>query len=336
MLAGWDGLLTPALSSELRPHIDHCDICADERRGGPPPADLQLTPDAMRTMAATAGMSRLAAWVTSRLRDQVLAAAFDQELEFFEHRATVVRRAGPFRDDGFPVAVAPPGLAAPRKRRPPLVLVLAGVGGTGLAAIITIAALALSGNHSTGIMQAWVGLSNPTVGANSSAAVIGSPSHRATSSASPSPSHTAATATPGSTPSASTSASAKPSPSGTRTPAGPSSPSPTTAARSGLSVSATSLTLQQQDWGGYSGTLTLTNPTNSAIGWSVSIPGGSHLTVWGQDSGQLQPGQQTTLHIYLQGRHGNGGGQASTAVLTINPGNIQVSVTIPAAGNGNG
>ena len=332
MLAGWDGLLTPALSSELRLHIGHCDICAGTRRGGPRPADLQLTADAIPTMAMTAGMSRLTAWVTSRLRDQVLAAAFDQEPESFEHRAAVVRRAGPFRDDGFPVALLPPGVAARRKRRPPLVLVLAGVGGTGLAAMIAIATLALSGNHSTGIMQAWVGLSNPTAatssgGANSNAAAIGSPSHRATSS----PSHTAATATPRSTPSAITSASAKPSsqPSGTRTSAGPSSP-PTIAAagRSGLRVSATSLTLQQH-WGGYDGTLTLTNPTDSAINWSVSIPGGSHLAVGRQTSGRLQPGRQTTLYISLQDRHGDGGGRASTAVLTINPGNIRVSVTIP-------
>jgi RNA polymerase sigma factor (sigma-70 family) len=338
MLASWDGLLTPALSSELRPHIDHCDICAGTRRGGPRPADLQLPPDVMRTMAATAGISRLAAWVTSRLRDQVLAAAFDQELESFEHRAMVVRRAGPFRDDRFPVAVAPPGLAARGNRRPPLVLVLAGVGGAGLAAIITIAALTLSGNHSTGIMQAWAGLSNPKVtassgGAGSSAAVTGSPSHRATSS----PSHTAATAAPGSTPSASTSASGKPSsqPSGTRTPAGPSSPSPTgppttaTAAQLGLRVSPMSLTLQQQRWGGDAGTLTLTNPTDSTIDWSVSVPGGSHLTVWRHSSGNLQPGQQTTLNIYLQDQHARGDSQASTIVLIISPGNIQVSVTIP-------
>jgi len=334
MLDGWDGRLTPALTSALRSHVDHCDVCTSARRGGPSPALVQLSPDAMRTMAVTAGTSRLTKWVTSRLRDQVLAAAFDQELESFEHRAMVVRRAGPFRGDGFPVAL-PPGPAAGRKRRSPLVLVLAGAGGTGLAALVAFAALAVSGNHSTGILQAWVGLSHPTVttsgGAN--AALSTSPSSRAASatpSAKPTKSATPS-ATPGSKPSATKSSSAAPSstPTATTSASASSSPAspPTTAAavQAALTVSTTSLTLQEH-WGGYGGTLTLTDPTSSAVGWSISIPSSSHLAVWGQSSGQLQPGQQTTLYIYLEGR---GASQPSTAVVTIDPGNIQVSVTIP-------
>jgi RNA polymerase sigma factor (sigma-70 family) len=333
MLDGWDGRLTPTLSSALHLHIDHCAICGNARRGGPSPALVQLSPDAMRTMAVTAGTSRLTKWVTSRLRDQVLAAAFDQELESFEHRAMVVRRAGPFRGDGFPIALSP-GPAADRKRRSPLVLVLAGAGGTGLAALVAVAALAVSGNHSTGILQAWVGLSHPTVttsGAN--AALSRSPGSSGAASATPSAKPTAKPATPSATPGSKPSAtkSSPAPPSSTATASGPASSSPiappTTAAvvQAGLSVSTTSLTLQQH-WGGYGGTLTLTNPTGSAISWSISIPGSSHLAVWGQTSGQLQPRQQTTLYIYLDSRAAN---QPSTAVITIDPGTIQVSVTIP-------
>ncbi|HEX3961131.1 MAG TPA: RNA polymerase sigma factor [Trebonia sp.] len=347
MLDGWDGRLTPALSTGLGLHIDRCDICASARRGWPSPVLLrQLSPDAMRTMAVTAGTSQLTRWVTSRLRDQVLAAAFGQELESFEHRAMVVRRAGPFRDDGFPVALLPGGLAAGRKRRSPMVLTLAGAGGTGLAAVIALAALSLSGNHSTGILQAWEGLAHPAVitsagSASASVAPGTSPSLGGTASASPSPrpaatTPRAATTTPGSKPSASTSASAKPSaqPSRTSPSGGPASSSPTTTAaaavQSGLNVSATSLTLQEH-WGAYGGTLTLRNPTGSAIGWSVSIPDGSHLALWGPRSAQLQPGKTATLSFYLQGRPsgGSGNSQPSTAVVTIDPGNIQVSVTIP-------
>ncbi|MCW2934420.1 MAG: sigW 2 [Actinomycetia bacterium] len=344
MLEGWDGRLTPALSPGLRQHVDRCDICASARRGGPGPAALQLFPDAMRTMAVTAETSQLTQWVTARLRDQVLAAAFDQELESFEHRAMVVRRAGPFRDDGFPVALRPAGLTAGRKRRSPMFLALAGTGGTGLAAVIALAALSLSGNHSTGILQAWVGLAHPTVtassgGASASAAPGESPSQGGTASASQSPTPAATTATPsaatpGSKPSATTSASAKPSaqPSRTTPSGGPASSAPTTAAavQAGLSISATSLTLQEHR-GAYGGTLTLTNPTGSAINWSTSIPDGSHLAIWGSSSAKLRPGQKATLYIYLQGRSGRGDGnsQPATAVVTINPGNIQVSVTIP-------
>jgi RNA polymerase sigma factor (sigma-70 family) len=338
MLDGWDGRLTPALSPVLRLHVDRCDICANARRGRPSPAVLQLPPDAMRTMAATAGTSQLTKWVTSRLRDQVLAAAFDQEPESFEHRAMVVRRAGPFRDDGFPVALPPPGVAAGRRRRSPMFLVLAGTGGTGLAALIAIAALSLSGNHSTGALQAWVGLAHPTVttssgSASASAAPSGSPSHDGTASASPSPTPAASTAiatpsvTPGSKPSASTSASAKPS-------GGPASSAPTVptttaaAVQSGLSASTTSLTLKEHR-GGYAGTLKLTNPTGGAIDWSISIPGGSHLAVWGPSSAQLQPGRSVTLYVHQQGQSGGGSSQPSTAIVTIDPGNIHVSVTIP-------
>ena len=219
---------------------------------GQRPAVLQLSPDAMRTMAVTAETSQLTRWVTSRLRDQVLAAAFDQELESFEHRAMVVRRAAPFRNDGFPVALPPPGLGAARKRRSPMLLVLAGAGGTGVAALLAIAALAVSGNHSTGALQAWVGLSHPTVttssgGAGANVALGVSPSHSATASASPSASRATATpsATPGSKPSATPSSSAKPSARPSRTTASgspvsssPTAP-PTTAAvvQSGLGVS---------------------------------------------------------------------------------------------------
>ncbi|HEY6788914.1 MAG TPA: hypothetical protein VI365_16535, partial [Trebonia sp.] len=215
----------------------------------------------------------------------------------------------------------------------------AGAGSTGLAAVIALAALSLSGNHSTGILQAWVGLSHPTVTASSGGASAGaapgkSPAQDGTASASLSPTPAATTAaprlTPSAKPSATTSASAKPSarPSGIRPSGGPASSPPTTAAavQSGLSVSATSLTLQEHQ-GVYVGSLTLTNPAGGAIDWSVSIPDGSHLAVWGPRSAQLQPGRNVTLYIYQQS--GGGSSQPSTAVVTIDPGNIQVSVTIP-------
>ncbi len=88
VLTGWDGRLTPALRQELRQHVDRCDICADQRRHGLHPSVLLgLSPDAMRGLATTPDTLRRAAWVTSRLKDRVLAAAFDQELQSFEHRA---------------------------------------------------------------------------------------------------------------------------------------------------------------------------------------------------------------------------------------------------------
>ena len=104
----------------------------------------------MRGLATTPGTLRRAAWVTSRLKDRVLAAAFDQELQSFEHRAMVVRRAAPFRDDGFPVPLVPPGTARRGRKRSPVPLAVVGIAGTGLVAVLVVVAVALSGQHSTG------------------------------------------------------------------------------------------------------------------------------------------------------------------------------------------
>jgi DNA-directed RNA polymerase specialized sigma24 family protein len=317
MLYGWDGRLTPPLSSELRQHIDHCDACALARHDLQGPVVLQMSPEAMQAMAAMDGTARLTAWVTSRLREQVLAAAFDQEPGSFEHRAMVVRRAGQFRGDGFPVALLPSGATSRRRRRSALPLVLTAAGATGLAAVITIAALALSGNHSTGNLQAW-DLAHPTLTTSAGDSATGAIAGR-TATATPSASHTAKP-----TPS---------SPSPTRT-TPPAAPKTNAAVQRALRVSTTSLTLRQGNFGGgFSGAFTLTNPSGSSVSWSVSVAGGSHVGAW-PNSGRLAPGSSTTVNVYAQDHHGDGNSSAGsgggqTVVLTIEPGNIQVSVTIP-------
>jgi RNA polymerase sigma factor (sigma-70 family) len=330
MLAGWDGQLTPVLRAKFRQHIDRCDICGDQRRAGMSPAVLlRLTPDALRGMGA--GASRLTAWVTARLRDQILAAAFDQELESFEHRAMVVKQAGPFRPDGFPVPLDPPGAAARRKRRSPMPFVLAGVGGTGLVIVAAYVALALSGNHSTGALSSWTGLSNPVTrtsavtASNASASGIGTkPSASPSASSSPTPT---ADATPTTRPSATkpaTSSSTAP-----KTSAPPAAPS--------IKVSPASLLYQPQsgNWATFSTALTLTNSTSSPMNWSVSLP--SNLRVWGPSSGTLAPNSSDSLKIMLAdyGRpgNGNGNGQTQTETLTLQPGNVHVTVTIQAQGH---
>jgi RNA polymerase sigma factor (sigma-70 family) len=340
MLDGWDGRLAPALRGQLRQHVDHCDLCGDQRRAGMGPAVLlRLAPEALRGMAT--GGSRLTAWVTSRLREQVLAAAFDTEPASFEHRAMVVRRAGPFRDDGFPVALAPPGAAAARKRRFPVPLVLAGAGGTALLAATALAALVLSGNYSTGAMPSWTGLAHP-VTTSASGASSAAPSASASPRASASASRSAATSSPTPTPTPT------PKPSSSAPPSASARPSATTVAKSSapatakpgaapnapsIGVSPGSLLLTQQRWGGgYGGWLALINPTNAPMNWSISLP--SNLGIWhNQTSGQLPAfsNEQTRLYIFYAGRgQGQGQGQQSvTETITLQPGNVQVQVTIP-------
>ena len=320
MLAGWDGRLTPALRARLSQHVDRCDICADQRRTGlTPTVLLSLSPEALRGIAETATASRLTAWVTGRLREQALAAAFDQELESFEHRAMVVRRAGPFRDnDGFPVALLPPG-AAPRRRRSRLPVILAGAAAAVLIVGVAGVALVLAGNYSSGALPAWTGLKAlsgtfGTAGTAASANAPGSPSAPASPSHRPSPASHHSSSAP--TSPASTGAS--------------SSAPPTTAplAPAALSVSPTSLAIDTH--GGHA--MMLSNPSGAAVHWSVSIPAGSHLAVGGPTSGQVQPHQSVRVYLYANyhGRHANG--NSSTVVVTVNPGSVQVTVRI--AGDG--
>src|SRR5262249_18183626 len=157
----------------------------------------------MRGLATTPDTLRCAAWVTSRLKDRVLAAAFDQELGSFEHRAMVVRRAAPFRDDGFPVPLDPPGAAPRGKQRSRMPFAIVGLAGTGLVAVLVVVAVTLSGQHSTGsgALPTQMSLSKPSAGSSGTAASAeaGSGSQatpQASKSASASPKASASSATP--------------------------------------------------------------------------------------------------------------------------------------------
>jgi RNA polymerase sigma factor (sigma-70 family) len=323
VIAGWDGRVTPALRQELRQHIDRCDICADQRRQGLRPSVLlSMSPDAMRGLATTPDTLRRAAWVTSRLKDRVLAAAFDQELAWFEHRAMIVRRAAPFRDDGFPVPLDPPGAASRGRRRSRMPLAVAGLAGTGLVVVLVVVALALSGQHSTGsgALPTRMNLSQPVAPSPGTApSADGGSGHVAP------PASEAPKASPSASPSATT---AKPS---TSAPA-PSKP-PTAAAATGaaIGVSPKSLTLAwYPQYGVYGGEITLTDTTSATVSWSVSLPPDLHIGGFhAQSSGSLSAGQRATVIIYAERNRQGGNNGSRTEMVTLQPGNVQVSVTIP-------
>jgi RNA polymerase sigma factor (sigma-70 family) len=329
VIAGWDGRLTSALRQELRQHIDRCDVCGDQRRRGLPPSVLlRMAPDAMRGLATTPDTLRRAAWVTSRLKDRVLAAAFDQELDSFEHRAMVVRRAAPFRGDGFPVPLDPPGAAPRGKRRSRMPLAVVGLAGTGLVAVLVVVAVALSGQHSTGsgALPTRMSLSQPSAASpGTGPSAEGGGSGHAASPASPE-----ASASSSASPSASSSPTAKPS-------SAPATPKPSNAAAQGgpaVAVSPTSLTLNwYPQYGVYGGEITLTNTTSSTVNWSVTLPADLHIGGFhAQSSGSLSPGQKASVIIYAQrdgSRPGGGTNGSRTEAVTLYPGNVQVAVTIP-------
>jgi DNA-directed RNA polymerase specialized sigma24 family protein len=334
VISGWDGRLTPALRQVLRQHVDRCDICADQRRQGLRPSVLLgMSPDAMRGLATTPHTLRRAAWVTSRLKDRVLAAAFDQELASFEHRAMVVRRAAPFRDDGFPVPLDPPGAAPRDKQRSRIPLAVVGLAGTGLVAVLVVVALALSGQHSTGsgALPTQMSLSQPSATSGTApSAEAGSSGH-----ATPGASNSASVS-----PKASDSSSATPSASATPTgknssaPATPRPSSPPAPAAPKADVSPTSLTLNwYQQYGVYGGAITVANTTSGTINWSITLPSDLHIGGFNaKSSGSLSPGQKVAVIIYAQrdaSQRGGGNNGSRTETVTLHPGNVQVSVTIP-------
>jgi DNA-directed RNA polymerase specialized sigma24 family protein len=335
VISGWDGRLTPALRQVLRQHVDRCDICADQRRRGLRPSVLLgMSPDAMRSLATTPDTLRRAAWVTSRLKDRVLAAAFDQELASFEHRAMVVRRAAPFRDDGFPVPLDPPGAAPRDKQRSRIPLAVVGLAGTGLIAVLVVVALALSGQHSTGsgALPTQMSLSQPSATSSGTApsAEAGNSRHAtrgASNSASASPKASGSS-------SATPSASAKPTAKNSSAPATPRPASPPAPAAPKADVSPTSLTLNwYQQYGVYGGAITVANTTSGTINWSITLPSDLHIGGFNaKSSGSLSPGQKVAVIIYAQrdaSQRGGGNNGSRTETVTLHPGNVQVSVTIP-------
>jgi DNA-directed RNA polymerase specialized sigma24 family protein len=335
VISGWDGRLTPELRQALRQHIDRCDICADQRRRGLRPSVLLgMSPDAMRGLATTPDTLRRAAWVTTRLKDRVLAAAFDQELASFEHRAMVVRRAAPFRDDGFPVPLDPPGAAPRGKQRSRIPLAVIGLAGTGLVAVLVVVALAVSGQHSTGsgALPTRMSLSQPSATSSGTApsAEAGSSGHAnpgASQSASASPKASASS-------SAAPSASAKPTGKNSSAPATPRASSPPAPAAPKVDVSPRSLTLNwYPQYGVYGGAITVTNTTSATISWSITLPPDLHIGGFhAQSSGSLSPGQKADVIIYAQrdaNKQGGGNNGSRTETVTLHPGNVPVSVTIP-------
>ena len=96
-------------------------------------------------------------------------------------------------------------------------------------------------------------------------------------------------------------------------------------------MSPTSLTLNwYPQYGVYGGEITLTNTTSGTINWSITLPPDLHIGGFNaQSSGSLSPGQKAVVIIYAQRNRQGGNNGSRTETVTLHPGNVQVSVTIP-------
>jgi RNA polymerase sigma factor (sigma-70 family) len=323
ILDGWDGELTVLLRKRINRHIENCDLCDErKRRELSPVALLSLLPVALLPLG---------------LRRELFRLVADRSPVGAEHRDLVVRRAGPWRPDGFP---APAGGLPPVRRtfsRTALltgaaavaVLVLAGGavfaadllghGGPGPAAL----AATPSGDGSSSGGPLGTGSASP----GSTGKHDRSAPHSAASAPAPAPGGGQPAATSPATarsatasPSASRSRSSSPSPSASPTPP----PSPGT-----LTPSTQLVVLTQASQGGpYAGSFTLT-ASGGPVKFSItdSLPAGE-LSI-SPASGSLTGGQRVTVALSAPATGGPGHYQTP---ITVNPGSISITVEYPPSG----
>jgi RNA polymerase sigma factor (sigma-70 family) len=317
ILDGWNGELTPLLRKRINRHIENCDICDErKRRELSPAALLSLLPVALLPVGLRRELFRLVA-------DRSPAAA--------EHRDLVVRRAGPWRPDGFPV---PAGGLPPVRRTFSRTALLTG------AAVLAV--LVLGGgavfaadllNHGSPAPAALA--ATPSGGSNSSGGLPG------TGPASPgstqkhdraAPSSAASTPAPapgGSQPAASSPAAARsatPSPSASRSRSSSPSPSPTPPSPGTLTASTQEVRLTQSAEGGpYTGSFTLT-AVGGPVTFSITSPvSASELSI-SPTSGSLAAGKTVTVTLSAPAQ---GGPPTDLTPLTVDPGGLTVQVFYP-------
>jgi RNA polymerase sigma factor (sigma-70 family) len=287
MLDGWDGNLTVLLRKRLSRHIRMCRTCTERRR-------RELEPALMLSVLPAVEIAR-------GLRPQVLQLAASSAPEAVAYRASVVRRAAPFDDQGFPVPIDPPKVA--RRARRPVIVVSAAAALALLAAVGFEAGLA---NNHPGTDAATASLGNQAGVPQAAGASTSSGS----SSASSSGGHgkrrsllgpaSSVSVTPGVTPSGTltitptspgSTSPTSPSTGPSSTPPSSTPPSSSPPPISGtLSASPGSVTLGESPSGGYpTGSFTL-----SATGGSVTY---AEELIVSPSSGTLAAGQSITITV---------------------------------------
>jgi RNA polymerase sigma factor (sigma-70 family) len=355
MLSDWDGQLNVLMRKRINRHIENCPVCAERKK-------RELAP------ALLLGLAPLAAAVPPGLREQVLRLASSNTPDAAAHRASVAQRTAPFGHHGFPKPLDPPksswwqtrsgqaaaaaAAAAVIAALPLLAVALASSGpghpGGGAAALGPGAgpgtSIAAAGGPGNGAPSG--GPSNhpqPTVSANGAANVSPTPGAGGGGggggSAPPSSGSATSPGSPGHSghPSPTTSAPASSSSARPSSPA-PSTSSATTASSSPPSRGILTVTPTTIVLGLNGGTLTL-KASFGSVNWSIAESSSliGQVTV-SPTAGTLASGQSTTVSLsagsLLGALHeaaladGGGAGACAACTLTVNPGNITVTVVL--------
>jgi RNA polymerase sigma factor (sigma-70 family) len=322
ILDGWNGELTVLLRKRINRHIENCEICDERKRHELSPAALlSLLPVALLPVG---------------LRRELFRLVADRSPVGAEHRDLVVRRAGPWRPDGFP---APAGGLPPVRRTFSRTALLTGAAAAAVLLLAGGVVFAADLMHHGGSAPAALA-ATPSGGGGSSGSPLG------TGSASPgsarkhdkSAAHSTASPTPapgGTQPAATTPAagrSAAPSPSASRSrSSSPSpSPSPTPPPSPGtLTASATTVRLTQAAEGGpYTGSFTLT-ATGGPVTFSITDSLTAAELSISPASGKLTAGHTATVTLSAPA---TGGPPAFETPITVDPGSISITVEYPPSG----
>jgi hypothetical protein len=337
MLAGWDGVVTPALCWWAHGHIGRCTTCTARRAVELSPVmPAELSAEAAIAAAAAQNL-RLVAGPPEALKAHTLALATGQDPSAVAYRAVLLGRVGAFERHGYPrpsstrlAALRSGGRESARRgfRRPRRVGAMAVVAAVAVAAVAV--ALTRTSAPTTPLAEGTQPAAAPT------APVTSAPASGVTRSAAPGRGRPVAARTrragrpapsasgraaggtagpPAPTASAPPSASPTPPPAPTPTTASP-TPAPTTTPSTAPSPTAGTLIvspaagqLQVPPWGA---TITLTAQGGS-VNWSIAVSGGDGFVNVQPSSGTLRSGDHVTVTIFAS-HH------ASGRQLTVSPG----------------
>jgi RNA polymerase sigma factor (sigma-70 family) len=358
MLQDWDGQLNVLMRKRINRHIESCPTCAERKK-------RELAPALLLGLAPLAALPTAA--MPTGLREHVLRLASSDTPDAAAHRASVAQRTEPFGHHGFPKPLDPPKSPWWRSRSGQTA---AAVAAAAVVAAITLLAVALAaagpGHHGGGAALgpgSGPGTSiaaaggtpggpgnqpQPTVSANPAAHVSptpgaggappsagGSTPPAGGSSTSPgSPHHSGHPSPPTSAPPSS--ASTKP------TSPAPSTSSATTASSSPPSRGILTVTPTTIVLGLNGGTLTL-KASFGAVNWSITESSSliGHVTV-SPTAGTLASGQSATVTLSVSSPLAGGlraaglaggGGVCADCTLTVNPGDITVTVVLAVGGD---
>jgi RNA polymerase sigma factor (sigma-70 family) len=319
ILDGWNGELTPLLRKRINRHIENCEICDERKRHELSPAALlSLLPVALLPVG---------------LRRELVRLVADRSPVAAEHRDLVVRRAGPWRPDGFP---APAGGLPPVRRTFSRTALLTGAAAAAVLLLAGGVVFAADLMHHGGSAPAALA-ATPSGGGGSSASPLGTGSgspgsarkhdkSAAHSTASPTPA-AGGTQPAATTPAAGRSATPSPSASRSRSSSPSPSPSPTPPPSPGtLTASTQEVQLTQATEGGpYTGSFTLT-AVGGPVTFSITSPvPASELSV-APLTGSLAAGKTVTVTLSAPAQ---GGPPTDLTSLTVDPGGLTVEVFYP-------